>query len=169
MFDLTGRVALVPGGSRGLGRAMVDAFAAAGADVVIASRNLESCEKVAAEVSAATGRAALPFGVHVGRWEPLDGLVEAAYDRFGRVDVRVNSAAMSPLYDRRDAVSEELFDKVIAVNLKGPFRLAALVGIRMAAAGRGSIINISSAGAVRPRPEIVPYAAAKAGLNAMTV
>jgi NAD(P)-dependent dehydrogenase (short-subunit alcohol dehydrogenase family) len=169
MFDLSGRVALVTGGSRGLGRAMVDGFAAAGADVVIASRNLESCEKAAAEVAAATGRAALPYGVHVGRWGQLDGLVEAAYDRFGRVDILVNNAGMSPLYERIDTVTEELFDKVIGVNLKGPFRLAALVGTRMAAAGSGSIINISSAGAVRPRPEIVPYAAAKAGLNAMTV
>jgi len=168
-LDLSGRVALVTGGSRGLGRAMVDGFARAGADVVIASRSLESCEKAAAEVTAATGRAALPYGVHVGRWDQLDGLVGAAYDRFGRIDVLVNNAGMSPLYDSVDAVSEELFDKVIAVNLKGPFRLAVLVGVRMAASGGGSIINISSAGAVRPRADIIPYAAAKAGLNAVTV
>jgi NAD(P)-dependent dehydrogenase (short-subunit alcohol dehydrogenase family) len=168
-IDLSGRTALVTGGSRGLGRAMVDGFARAGADVVIASRSLEACEKTAAEVTAATGRAALPYGVHVGRWDQLDGLVAAAYDRFGRIDVLVNNAGMSPLYDSVDAVSEELFDKVIAVNLKGPFRLAALVGTRMAASGGGSIINISSAGAVRPRAEIIPYAAAKAGLNAVTV
>ncbi len=119
-LDLSGRVALVTGGSRGLGRAMVDGFARAGADVVIASRSLESCEKAAAEVTAATGRAALPYGVHVGRWDWLDGLVGAAYDRFGRIDVPVNNAGMSPLHDSVDAVSEELFDKVIAVNLKGP-------------------------------------------------
>ena len=149
-LDLSGRVALVTGGSRGLGRAMVDGFARAGADVVIASRSLESCEKAAAEATAATGRAALPYGVHVGRWDWLDGLVGAAYDRFGRIDVPVNNAGMSPLHDSVDAVSEELFDKVIAVNLKGPFRLAVLVGVRMAASGGGSIINISSAGAVRP-------------------
>jgi NAD(P)-dependent dehydrogenase (short-subunit alcohol dehydrogenase family) len=168
-LDLSGRVALVTGGSRGLGRAMVDGFARAGADVVIASRSLESCQKAAAEVFAATGRAALPYSVHVGRWDQLDGLVDAAYDRFGRVDVLVNNAGMSPLYDSVDTISEELFDKVIAVNLKGPFRLAALVGARMAASGGGSIINISSAGAVRPRADIIPYAAAKAGLNAVTV
>jgi NAD(P)-dependent dehydrogenase (short-subunit alcohol dehydrogenase family) len=168
-LDLSGRVALVTGGSRGLGRAMVDGFARAGAEVVIASRSLESCQKAAAEVSAATGRAALPYSVHVGRWDQLDGLVDAAYDRFGRVDVLVNNAGMSPLYDSVDTISEELFDKVIAVNLKGPFRLAALVGTRMAASGGGSIINISSAGAVRPRADIIPYAAAKAGLNAVTV
>lgn len=168
-LDLSGRVALVTGGSRGLGRAMVDGFARAGADVVIASRSLESCQKAAAEVSAATGRDALPYSVHVGRWDQLGGLVDAAYDRFGRVDVLVNNAGMSPLYDSVDTISEELFDKVIGVNLKGPFRLAALVGTRMAASGGGSIINISSAGAVRPRADIIPYAAAKAGLNAVTV
>jgi NAD(P)-dependent dehydrogenase (short-subunit alcohol dehydrogenase family) len=168
-FDLTGRVALVTGGSRGLGRAIVDGFAHAGADVVIASRDAAACARAAAEVGAATGRATMPYGVHIGRWDQLDGMVDAVYQRFGRLDVLVNNAGMSPLYDRVDTVSEELFDKVVAVNLKGPFRLAALVGTRMAAGTGGAIVNISSAGAVRPRPDIVPYAAAKAGLNAVTV
>jgi NAD(P)-dependent dehydrogenase (short-subunit alcohol dehydrogenase family) len=168
-FDLSGRVALVTGGSRGLGRAMVDGFARAGADVIIASRNVDACKEVAADVERETGRTAMPYGVHIGRWEQLDGMVEAAYDRFGHVDILVNNAGMSPLYDGVDSVTEELFDKVISVNLKGPFRLAALIGTRMAADTGGSIINISSAGAVRPRPEIVPYAAAKAGLNAVTI
>ena len=167
-FDLSGKVALVTGGSRGLGRAMVAGFAQAGADVVIASRDAAACAAYAAEITAATGRRAVGYGVHVGHWDELDGLVEAAYNAFGRVDVLVNNAGMSPLYDSVDTVSEALFDKVIAVNLKGPFRLAALVGTRMAAGGGGSIINISSAAAVRPRPDVLPYAAAKAGLNALT-
>jgi len=76
---------------------------------------------------------------------------------------------MSPLYDSAETITEELFDKVVDVNLKGPFRLATLAGARMKAAGRGSIINISSAGSVHPRPHILPYAAAKAGLNAATI
>jgi NAD(P)-dependent dehydrogenase (short-subunit alcohol dehydrogenase family) len=168
-FRLDGKVALVTGGTRGLGLAMIDGFARAGADVVVASRHADACEAVAAEVVRDTGRQAFPYAVHVGRWDALDGLVEAAYRRFGHVDVLVNNAGMSPLYDTVDAVSEELFDKVIGVNLKGPFRLAALVGTRMAAGDGGSIINISSAGAVHPRPQILPYAAAKAGLNALTV
>ncbi|MEQ3549524.1 glucose 1-dehydrogenase [Pseudonocardia nematodicida] len=168
-FDLTGKVALVTGGSRGLGRAMVDGLARAGADVVIASRKLDSCEQAAAEVERDTGRTALPLAAHVGRWDELEPLLDAVYARFGRLDVLVNNAGMSPLYDTVDSVSEELFDKVLAVNLKGPFRLAALAGARMAAAGGGSIINISSAAAVRPRASVVPYAAAKAGLNATTV
>jgi NAD(P)-dependent dehydrogenase (short-subunit alcohol dehydrogenase family) len=167
-FDLTGKVALVTGGTRGLGREMVAGLAQAGADVVIASRDAEACAAYATEITAATGRRALPYGVHVGHWDELDGLVEAAYAAFGRVDVLVNNAGMSPLYDSVDAVSEALFDKVIAVNLKGPFRLSALVGTRMAAGAGGSIINVSSAAAVRPRADVLPYAAAKAGLNALT-
>ncbi|HET9900254.1 MAG TPA: glucose 1-dehydrogenase [Actinomycetes bacterium] len=167
-FDLTGRVALVTGATRGLGRAMVDGFAQAGADVVVVSRKADACEQVAKQVAADYGVETLPRAAHVGRWAELDGLVEDAYDRFGRVDVLVNNAGMSPLYDSVDSVSEELFDKVVAVNLKGPFRLAALVGTRMAAGDGGSIINISSAGALRPRADILPYAAAKAGVNALT-
>jgi NAD(P)-dependent dehydrogenase (short-subunit alcohol dehydrogenase family) len=168
-FELTGKVALVTGGSRGLGREMVAGFAQAGADVVIASRDGEGCAAYAAEIAEATGRRALPYGVHVGHWEELDGLVDAAYAEFGHVDVLVNNAGMSPRYESVDAISEALFDKVIGVNLKGPFRLAALVGTRMAAGSGGSIINISSAAAVRPRADVLPYAAAKAGLNALTL
>ena len=167
-FDLTDKVALVTGGSRGLGREMVLAFAEAGADVVIASRKLDNCEKVADEVTAATGRAALAYGVHVGRWDELPGLVDAAYDRFGKVDVLVNNAGMSPVYPTVADVSEKLFDSVVNVNLKGPFRLSALVGPRMAESGGGSIINVSSTGSLRPYPGIAPYAASKAGLNALT-
>jgi NAD(P)-dependent dehydrogenase (short-subunit alcohol dehydrogenase family) len=166
--DLTGKVALVTGGSRGLGREIALGLAGAGADVVIASRKIANCEKAAAEVRERTGRRALPVAAHVGRWDALDDLVERAYGEFGHVDVLVNNAGMSPRYDTIADVSEELFDKVIGVNLKGPFRLAVLVGTRMAAGDGGSIINISSTGAVHPRADIVPYAAAKAGLNAMT-
>jgi NAD(P)-dependent dehydrogenase (short-subunit alcohol dehydrogenase family) len=169
LFDLEGKVALVTGGSRGMGAEMVRAFAAAGADVVIASRKLDACEKLAAEVEAATGRKALAVACHVGEWEQVGALADAAYDRFGHVDVLVNNAGMSPVYDRVVDVSEALYDKVLAVNLKGPFRLTAIVGTRMAEGDGGSIINVSSNGAVRPNGTIVPYSAAKAGLNAMTV
>jgi len=168
-FDLTGRVALVTGGSRGLGRAMALGLARAGADVIIASRNAEACEEFAREIEAETGRRAVGLGVHVGRWDDLEPLVDACYERFGKVDILVNNAGMSPLYDSVDTVSEQLFDKVFDVNLKGPFRLAALLGTRMAEGDGGSIINISSAAAVHPKPHVLPYAAAKAGLNALTI
>jgi NAD(P)-dependent dehydrogenase (short-subunit alcohol dehydrogenase family) len=169
LFDLTDRVAVVTGGSRGLGREMVLGFARAGADVVIASRKVESCQALARQVEAETGRRALAHACHVGRWEDLDRLADAAYQTFGKVDVLVNNAGMSPLYDQVVNVTEDLYDKVLAVNLKGPFRLTALVGTRMAAGAGGSIINVSSVGSIRPYGDIVPYAAAKAGLNAMTV
>jgi NAD(P)-dependent dehydrogenase (short-subunit alcohol dehydrogenase family) len=167
-LDLTDKVALVTGGSRGLGREMVLAFAEAGADVVISSRNIDSCEEVAALVQERTGRKALAYACHVGRWDELPGLVDAAYDAFGRVDVLVNNAGMSPLYDTVFDVSEKLFDAVVNLNLKGPFRLCSLVGERMVRDGGGSIINVSSTGSIRSRPSIIPYAAAKAGLNSIT-
>jgi NAD(P)-dependent dehydrogenase (short-subunit alcohol dehydrogenase family) len=168
LFKLTGKVALVTGGSRGLGREMVLAFAQAGADVIIVSRKLDACQALADEVEAATGRRAMAYACHVGHWDDLPGLVDAAYERFGRIDILVNNAGMSPVYDHIVNMTEALFDKVFEVNLKGPLRLTALVGTRMAAGNGGSIINISSAGAVHPRPDILPYAAAKAGLNVIT-
>jgi NAD(P)-dependent dehydrogenase (short-subunit alcohol dehydrogenase family) len=147
---------------------MVLAFADAGADVVITSRKLNACKAVAAEVEA-MGRRALPVACHVGHWDEIDGLVEQAYDTFGRVDVLVNNAGMSPLYPDLESVTEELWDKVLGVNLKGPFRLTALVGTRMAAGPYGgSIINVSSSGSIRPGPTMLPYDAAKAGLNTLT-
>ena len=167
-FDLAGKVALVTGGSRGLGRAMALGLADAGADLVIASRKLDACRAVALEVES-RGRRALAISANVGRWEELDGLVDAAYEAFGRVDVLVNNAGMSLLYGDLGEVTESMWDKVVGLNLKGPFRLIALVGPRMAADGGGSIINVSSTGSIRPAPFMLPYDAAKAGLNALTV
>lgn len=167
LFSLEGKVALVTGGSRGLGREMILAFAYAGADVVITSRKADACEALAVEVRA-LGRRALAVGAHVGSWSDIDRLVEAAYSEFGRVDVLVNNAGMSPLAPSSAETSEELFDKVIDVNFKGPFRLSALVGERMAAGDGGSIINVSSSGAIMPQPGFGPYSGAKAGLNALT-
>lgn len=168
LFDLTDRVVLITGGSGGLGRQMAFAMAECGADVIIASRKYESCVATAEEITAATGRAAFPYQVHVGRWDQLDGLVDAAYDRFGKVDVLINNAGMSPLYDSLTSVSEKLFDAVMNLNFKGPFRLSALIGERMVADGGGSIINVSTSGSRRPDPAFLPYAASKAGLNALT-
>jgi NAD(P)-dependent dehydrogenase (short-subunit alcohol dehydrogenase family) len=164
---LAGKVALVTGGSRGLGKEMALAFADAGADVIVASRKLDNCTEVAAEVEA-KGRRALPLACHVGHWDELDGVVEQAYGAFGRVDILINNAGMSPLYPDLPSVTEDLWDKVLGVNLKGPFRLTALVGTRMAAGDGGSIINVSSTGSLRPAPHMLPYDAAKAGLNTLT-
>ena len=167
-LPFAGRVVLVTGGSRGLGRAMVAGFARAGADVVIASRDGDACARYAEEISAATGVAALPYGVHVGHWDEVGRLVHAVYEEFGRIDVLVNNAGMSPLAPSSAETSEELFDKVVGVNFKGPFRLASLVGQRMADGDGGVIINVTSSGSLMPLPGVVPYGSAKAALKAMS-
>jgi NAD(P)-dependent dehydrogenase (short-subunit alcohol dehydrogenase family) len=162
-------VAIITGGSRGIGREVAKAFAAAGANVVIASRKLENCESLADEIEADTGRSALAVQYHAGDWEANDRLLALTEEKFGRLDVLMNNAGMSPLYDKLTNVTEELYDKVLGVNLKGPFRLSALAGEKMAAAGGGSIINVSSIAAVRPTPNELPYGMAKAGLHALTL
>ena len=169
MFQLDGKVALITGGSRGLGLQIATAFAQRGATVVISSRKREACVAAADEIARRTGADAFGIGCHIGHWDECDQLVERVYDQFERVDILVNNAGSSPPYPSLDAVSEELFDKVVAVNLKGHFRLCALIGTRMAAAGGGAIINVSSTASVSPSPAELPYGAAKAGLSTLTV
>ncbi|MDE2301338.1 MAG: SDR family oxidoreductase [Sphingomonadales bacterium] len=170
LFTFTGKVVLVTGGSRGLGYQMVRAFAERGADVIIASRKLENCEKVAGECRA-LGVRAEAIAAHVGRWAECDRLVEDAYRAFGRVDILVNNAGMSPRMPSHE-VSEALFDSVVNLNFKGPFRLASQIGKRMYDAagqnGVGCIINVTSSGSLMPLPQVVPYGASKAALNAMS-
>ena len=161
---LAGRRALVTGGSRGLGREIAIAFAASGADVAVVSRKKESCEALAGELAAATGREVTAHAAHVGDWHRLDDLLDEA----GPIDILVNNAGVAPTYPSLAEVSEELFDKVVAVNLKGPFRLMAAAGKRMAATGGGVILNISSMASQRPTAADLPYAAAKAALNTLT-
>jgi len=167
LFDFTDKVVLVTGGSRGLGYEMVKAFAARGADVVIASRKLDNCERVAQEVRA-LGRRALAVGAHVGKWDQCDALIEACYKEFGRIDILVNNAGMSPACPSHE-MPESLFDSVLNLNFKGPFRLASQIGHRMSQGNGGAIINISSTGALMALPQVIPYGSAKAALNAMTV
>ena len=166
LYDLTGKVALVTGGSRGLGQQMVLAFAARGADVIVASRKLDRCQEVV-DMVASLGRRGLAVAVHAAHWDSLDALVERAYDEFGRVDVLVNNAGMSPPMPSHE-MTEQLFDSVVGLNFKGPFRLASQIAVRMRDGDGGSIINVSSSGALMPLPGVVPYGSAKAALNAMT-
>lgn len=167
-YDFTGKVVVITGGSRGLGHAMALGFAAAGATLAIASRKLDACEATVKEIRA-LGADASAHAAHVGKWEDCNRLADEVYARWGRADVLINNAGLSPLAPSSLETSEELFDKIIAVNLKGPFRLSALFASRMMAGEGGAIINISSAAAIRPDPETAPYAAAKAGLNILTV
>ena len=167
LFDFTGKIALVTGGSRGLGYQMAKALAARGADLIIASRKMDACEAVAQEIRS-LGRRALPFAAHVGKWAECDALLDAAYAEFGRLDILVNNAGMSPAMPSHE-MPESLFDSVVNLNFKGPFRLASQAAHRMAQGAGGAILNISSIASLRATPMVVPYAGAKAALNAMTV
>lgn len=170
LYRLDGKVAVVTGGSRGLGREMVLAFAQVGAAVVIASRKMAACEALAEEVRATTGRRALPVACNVSRWDDCHALYEKVYSEFEKVDILVNNAGGSPLYgnDPRN-VTEELWHKTLNLNLTGPFRLSALFGGRMHDEGGGVILNVSSVAGIRPGVGSLPYGAAKAGLQNMTV
>ncbi|HLK41745.1 MAG TPA: SDR family oxidoreductase [Thermoleophilia bacterium] len=159
------KVVVVTGGSKGLGRAMALGFAEAGADVVVSSRKLGPCEEVADEIRA-LGRRALPVACHVGDWDQCAALIDTVIAEFGRVDVLVNNAGIAPVPPSLLGVTAELFDKTIAVNLRGPLRLTALAAEHMPAGG--CVINISSKAALYPTAFAVVYAAAKAGLNALT-
>lgn len=167
LFDFTGKVALVTGGSRGLGYQIVKALAERGADVIIASRKLENCEAVAEECRA-LGRKALAVSAHMGRWDDCDRLIETCYAAFGKIDILVNNAGMSPRMASHE-VTEKLFDSVVNLNFKGPFRLASQVAKRMADGDGGSIINVSSSGSLMPLPQVIPYGSSKSALNAMSI
>jgi NAD(P)-dependent dehydrogenase (short-subunit alcohol dehydrogenase family) len=167
LFDLTDRVAVVTGGARGIGRALSLGLAQAGADVVIASRNLANCEEWAAAVADRTGRRTWARPLHVGHWEEIAPFADAVWEACGAVDVLVNNAGMSPLYDDLRGVTEEYWDKVVGVNLKGPFKMTVEFGSRMFDGDGGSIVNVSTLASLDPRPDTIPYGAAKAGLNVM--
>jgi NAD(P)-dependent dehydrogenase (short-subunit alcohol dehydrogenase family) len=159
------KVVVVTGGSRGLGREMALGFAEAGADVVVSSRKQAPCDEVADQVRA-MGRRALAVAAHVGHWDECAVLVDAVVAEFGRIDVLVNNAGMAPVAPSLGEVSEELFDKTVAVNLKGPLRLTGLAAAHMAPGS--AVVNISSKASTHNSPMTVVYGAAKAGLNAFT-
>ena len=144
------------------------AFSRCGANVVIASRKEENCTALAQHITETTGVEALPVACHVGQWDQCDELFSKVYRHFGKCDVLINNAGMSPLYKSLPDVSQDLFDKVVNVNLRGPFRLSALFGQQMFDDRKGSIINVSSIAAAQPSPHEVPYGAAKAGLHSLT-
>jgi NAD(P)-dependent dehydrogenase (short-subunit alcohol dehydrogenase family) len=166
--ELKGKVALVTGATRGLGLAIAQALAAEGATLVVSSRKADACEAVAAGIAEEYAVETMALPLHVGQWDAIEPAVSAVVERFGHLDVVVNNAGIAPLAPSLAEVTESLFEKTMEVNLKGPFRLMAVAGAHMRERGSGSIINISSIGAVRPSPPEAMYAAAKNGLNALT-
>jgi NAD(P)-dependent dehydrogenase (short-subunit alcohol dehydrogenase family) len=167
-FDLTGKVSLVTGATKGLGRAMVQGLAEVGSDVVVVSRKPELCDQVAKEVEESTGRRAMSAACHVGDWDALAELVDEVYARFGRIDVLVNNAGINPAPTPITEITSEYFDKLMSVNLKGPVRLAGLVAPRMGETGGGSIINVTTLGAYFGGPGVSVYTAGKAALTNFT-
>ena len=167
LFDMRGKTVLITGGSRGLGRAMAQGFAEQGADIAVVSRKLDACEVAAAEIEQ-LGVRAFPYACHMGRWDEIEPMFEAVWDHFGKVDVVINNAGMSPLYPSLPEANERLFDAVVGVNFKGPFRLCAVAGDRMNRGAGGAIINISSTASLGASPWALPYSGAKAALNMLT-
>lgn len=166
-INLDGRVALVTGGSRGLGREIALGLAEAGATIAVASRKLESCDRLVAEIEARGGEAS-SHAFDAASWQDCDRLFGSVTNRWGGADILVNNAGKSPISPSSRETSEEAFNQILAVNLRSAFRLCALFGSQMVERGAGSIINISSTGSCKPEPYFAPYAAAKAGLNTLT-
>lgn len=166
LFDLTGRVALVTGGSRGLGRAMAHAFAAMGASVVVASRKEEACRATAAEIEAAGGRA-LAQGVHMGDLGQVEALVAATVERFGAIDVLVNNAA-NALAQPLGAITPDAWDKSHGVNLRGPLFLVQHALPWLEKSDHASVINVITSGVFTSGAGYAIYVAAKAALQSLT-
>ena len=164
---LDGKVAIVTGGSRGLGAAMSRGLAAAGARVVVASRDLASCEERTAEIRAAGGEA-LAARADAADTASLDALLDATYRAWGRLDILVNNAGINVGFRPLAELSTHDFDSMYAVNLRGPWYLASRAAPRMGAHGGGSIVNVISVGGLKPSAWLGPYAATKAGLHALT-
>jgi NAD(P)-dependent dehydrogenase (short-subunit alcohol dehydrogenase family) len=164
LFDLTGRVVIVTGSTKGIGRAMASGLAAAGATVVVSSRKQELCEQVAAEVTAETGREALGLACHVGDWDAIPGFVDQVHTRLGRIDVLVNNAGISPARINASEMTLDFWRKCFSVNLEGPLRLSQCVAPIMRDQGGGSIVNIGTMAAYSGGANVIAYGASKAGL-----
>ena len=168
LFDLKGKVAIVTGGTRGLGRAMAEGLAEAGAAIAVNSRKPDACQAAASEIAAATGAETMAAPCHVSQWDELPALIDAVMERFGRIDVLVNNAGINPVVTPIAQLSEEYWDKLQSVNLKGPLRLSQLCAPKMAEGGGGSIINVLTVGAYIGGAGMSSYASSKAALRTLT-
>lgn len=166
LFDLSGRVAIVTGGTRGIGRSIAEGFAAAGADVVVASRKAEACAETQAALEAMGGNA-LGVPTHLGEPDDLRALVDATVDRFGGVDIVVNNAATA-LAQMIEDITPDAWQKVFDVNLRGPVLLVQAALPHLRASEHGSVINVVSVGAFLFSSYTSMYASAKAGLLSYT-
>ncbi|WP_120996031.1 SDR family NAD(P)-dependent oxidoreductase [Stutzerimonas urumqiensis] len=166
LFDLTGKVALITGSTKGIGRAIAEEMARCGAKVVISSRKADACEQVAGELRAA-GFEAIAVPCHVGRKEDLERLVQTTLETWGRIDVLVCNAATNPVYGPTSEMTDEAWDKIMGTNVKGTFWLANLVLPQMAERGEGAVIMLSSIAGLRGNTTIGTYGVSKAAEAAL--
>jgi dehydrogenase/reductase SDR family protein 4 len=166
-FRLDGRVALVTGASRGIGRAVALGLAAAGADLVLVARRLPELEAVAGEARA-LGRRALALPAHLGRRAEVDRVFDAALAAFARLDVLVNNAATNPVFGPLVDLDEAAWDKIMALNVKGYLFAAQRAARAMAGAGRGAIVNVASTAGLRASPGLGAYSISKAAVLMLT-
>ena len=168
LFDLSGKVAVVTGSTKGIGRAMVQGLAESGASVVVSSRKQELCDEVASEIAAETGAQTLGLACHVGDWEAIPSFVQKVIDRFGKIDVLVNNAGINPAPTTVSDMSLEYWRKLFNVNLEGPLRMSQQVAPFMRDSGGGSIVNIVTMAAYSGGPNVCAYGSSKAGLINLT-
>jgi NAD(P)-dependent dehydrogenase (short-subunit alcohol dehydrogenase family) len=166
LFDLTGRVAIVTGGTRGIGRAIAEGFAAAGAKVVVASRKADACAETQAHLEA-MGAEALGVPVNMSSLDDVERLVQATVERFGAVDIVVNNAA-NALTQPLGELTPEAWQKSYDANLRGPVFLVQYALPYLKESPHASVINVISAGAFLASPNVAMYSGAKAGLMAFT-
>ena len=167
LYDFRGKTALITGSSRGLGKAMAEGLAAAGAHVIISSRKAEACENLAEQLRSEGGKATA-IAAHAGDIASIDRLIEQSLKQLQKIDILINNAAISISMGTLDQNDESIFDKMNDVNLKGPWYLASRLAPRMRDGGGGNIINVISVGGLKPGPGVGIYCANKAALHAMT-
>ncbi|MBI2506223.1 MAG: glucose 1-dehydrogenase [Candidatus Latescibacteria bacterium] len=166
-FSLQGKRALVTGGGRGIGRACALALAQAGAQVAVVSRTQAQLEETTAQIRARGGEA-WARAADLGQPAQVENLIEGLYREWGEVDILVNNAAISPIFKRVEEVAPAEWAQIISVNLSGAFFILQQVGGRMAARQRGTVVNLTSVGAVRALPHLSAYTATKAALDELT-
>lgn len=166
-FDLTGKVAVVTGASKGIGEAIAQLYSSAGAQVVVSSRKQEAVDRVANSINDAGGKAKA-IACNMGDMNDVQKLITETITAFGRIDILVNNAATNPTFGPVIETNEAAFDKIMNVNVKGPFELAKKAYPFMKEKKSGSIINISSVGGLRPEAGLGIYSMSKAALISLT-
>jgi NAD(P)-dependent dehydrogenase (short-subunit alcohol dehydrogenase family) len=168
LFDLNGKVAIVTGSTKGIGRAMVEGLARAGASVVVSSRKQDLCDQIANEIADATGSDAIGLACHVGDWDAIPPFIATVEERFGRIDVLVNNAGINPARIGPGEMTLEFWRKIFSVNLEGPLRMSQCVAPIMRERGGGSVINVATMAAYSGGATICAYGASKAALVNLT-